>query len=66
MDEDVKKALREKLTVSVEVAGRAFGLSRNPAYTAVKTGEIPSIKIGGRIVVPTSQVRRMLGIEEVA
>jgi hypothetical protein len=38
MDEELKCALREKLTVSVEVAGRAFGLGRNSAYEACKSG----------------------------
>jgi hypothetical protein len=32
--------------------GRAMGLSRNSAYEGVRKGEIPSIKVGGRILVP--------------
>lgn len=67
MDEDVKKAVMTKLTVSVwPEAGRALGLGRNATYDGVKRGDIPSLKIGGRIVVPTATLRRMLGIEKEA
>ena len=51
-------------TVSVEMAGAALGLSRASAYEGVRTGEIPSIRIGRRIVIPTAQLRRMLGLDE--
>lgn len=63
MENLVRKALIENLTVSVEIAGKALGLSKNPAYEACKSGQIQSIKIGGRVVVPTAPLRKMLGIE---
>jgi hypothetical protein len=66
MDEELRKALTEKLTVSVEVAGKAFGLSRNAAYDACKSGQIPSLRIGGKITVPTAPLRKMLSIEDKA
>jgi hypothetical protein len=66
MDEDVRKALTEKLTVSVETAGKAFSLSRNAAYDACKSGQIPSLRIGGKITVPTAPLRKMLGIDDKA
>jgi excisionase family DNA binding protein len=50
-----------KKTVTVEEAARALGIGRNLAYLAVKSGEIPSIRIGKRILVPAAAVRRMLG-----
>jgi excisionase family DNA binding protein len=59
---EVMKALKGKTTVSVEVAGWALGLSRPSAYRALRSGEIPSTKIGGRYVVPTAPLRRMLGL----
>ena len=63
MENDVREALVRQLTVTVEVAGKAFGLSRNPAYAACKSGQIPCLRIGRKIVVPTAPLRRMLGIE---
>ena len=47
----------------VEEVAEAFGISRASAYEGIRTGEIPSIRIGRRIVVPTAAVRRMLGVD---
>lgn len=63
MSPGIKKRITEELTVPVEVAGEALGLSRNSAYEGCKSGQIPSIRIGKRIAVPTAPLRRMLGIE---
>ena len=35
--------------------------SRSSAYDAVKRGEVPSLRIGGRVVVPVPALLRMLG-----
>ena len=59
-DQPVAKA--QFLTVA-EVA-ELFGIGLSAAYKAVKTGEIPSIRIGGRILIPTAALRRMLGLDE--
>lgn len=39
-------------TVSVPTAAAILGVGRNTAYTAVRLGHIPSIRVGRRIVVP--------------
>ena len=54
---------RDLFAWAVEVAGKAFNLSKNPAYDACKSGQIPSFRIGKKIVVPTAPLRKMLGIE---
>ena len=62
--DDARKLLTENLTISVPDAGALLGgLSRNASYRAVKTGDIPSIRIGGRIVVPTAALRKMLSMD---
>lgn len=53
-----------KLTVTVEEAGRMVGISRGAAYQAVRTGELPSRRFGGRIVVPLAELRAMMGAAE--
>ena len=58
-DQPVAKA--QFLTVA-EVA-ELFGIGLSAAYKAVKAGEIPAIRIGGRILIPTAALRRMLGLE---
>ena len=50
-------------TTTVPVAGEVLGLSRNKAYEAAARGEIPTLKFGRRLVVPTMLLRRMLGLE---
>jgi excisionase family DNA binding protein len=49
--------------MQVDTVAKALGLSRAAAYNGVQTGEIPSIRIGRRIVVPTAAVRRMLQLD---
>jgi excisionase family DNA binding protein len=50
-------------TLTVEEAGDALGISRASAYEGVRTGAIPSLRIGRRIVVPTAALRRMLELD---
>lgn len=62
----MQERIIEKLsspTTTVPVAGELLGLSRNKAYEAAARGEIPTLKFGRRIVVPTMLLRRMLGLE---
>lgn len=40
---------------------RLLGLSRNAVYAGIMRGEIPSLKVGKRIVVPVPLLRAMLG-----
>ena len=63
MNEELK-AIFSKPTVSIPEAGRVcFGLSRNSSYAAARKGDIPTIKVGGSLYVPTSALRKILGIE---
>lgn len=52
---------RLPLTVTVEQAAELLGISRGSAYQAVHSGEIPSLQIGGRILVPRARLLEMLG-----
>jgi hypothetical protein len=48
-------------TMSVPEAGeKYFGLGRNASYAAAARGDIPTIKVGGRIFVPVAALDRML------
>lgn len=58
----VDEALRQP-TISVTDAGKLFfGLARNAAYSAAKRGDIPTVKIGGRIMVPVVPLAAKLGL----
>jgi excisionase family DNA binding protein len=50
--------------LSVEEAGDVLGLSRASSYGAVSRGEIPTIRIGRRLLVPTARLRTLLGENE--
>ena len=52
------KGTRRTATI-VEVA-KVLGVGRNQAYEAVRRGEIPSIRIGKRLLVPLAALERML------
>jgi hypothetical protein len=50
-------------TLSVPEAGAVFfGLARNASYDAAKSGDLPTIKIGGRILVPVAPLAEKLGL----
>jgi excisionase family DNA binding protein len=50
----------ERLTFTVPEAGRIIGISRGCAYEAARSGQIPTIRIGGRLVVPKAALMKML------
>ncbi len=50
----------ERLTLTVEEAAAALGISRASAYEAVHHGQIPCIRIGRRILVPRIALDRLL------
>ena len=50
----------EKLTLTIEETAKLLGIGRNLAYDRVKTGEIPVIKIGRRLLVPRRALEKLL------
>lgn len=50
-------------TLSVEEAAELLGLSRSAAYRAAARGELPTLRFGKRLIVPTRRLREMLGYE---
>jgi hypothetical protein len=63
MNEELRQLL-SKPTASIPEAGRiCYGLSRNGSYDAAKRGDIPTIKIGRLLKVPTAGLRRRLGLD---
>ena len=41
-------------------AGKALGIGKNQAYEGARRGQIPSIRIGKRIVVPKAAFEKLL------
>lgn len=48
-------------TITVEDAGELLGLSRSAAYRAADKGELPTIRFGRRLFVPTPKLLALLG-----
>ncbi len=44
-------------------AAAALGISKSSAYEAARSGELPTIRVGKRLLVPTAALRRMLQLD---
>jgi excisionase family DNA binding protein len=49
-----------RLALSVEEAGELLGISRGLAYELVRKGELPSLRLGRRLIVPLAALESML------
>lgn len=54
----------EPLTMTVDEAALMLGISRHTAYQCAKTGQIPTIRLGKRLVVPRIRLEALLRGEE--
>jgi excisionase family DNA binding protein len=52
--------ITEKLTFTVEEAGKLLGISRALAYEMARTRKLPTLRFGKRLVVPKKAVQDML------
>lgn len=50
----------ERLTFTVAETARLLGIARNTAYDRVRTGEIPVLRLGRRLLVPKRALERLL------
>jgi excisionase family DNA binding protein len=56
--------VQEPVTMTVPEAARLLGVSDSAAYDAAARGEIPSLRIGRRVLVKRHQLLAMLELEE--
>jgi excisionase family DNA binding protein len=52
----------DRLVLSVAEAGRLLGVSRAFAYELAARGELPTIRLGRRILVPKAALLAMVGL----
>jgi excisionase family DNA binding protein len=50
----------QRATYTVKEAARLHGISRGLCYEAIRRGEVPSIRIGRRLLVPKEDLRRLV------
>lgn len=53
----------ERVTISVPEAARRLGIGRNQGYEAAARGEIPTIRLGKRLLVPVAAFEAMLAVK---
>lgn len=49
-------------TLTIEEAGDMLGISRRSAYRAAARGELPTLRLGRRLLVPTPRLLALLGL----
>jgi excisionase family DNA binding protein len=50
----------ERVTMTVPEAAKALGIGKNQGYEAARAGQIPTIRIGKRLLVPRAAFERLL------
>lgn len=51
------------VTITVEEAAALVGMSRSAAYRAAARGQLPTVRLGRRLRVPTTKFLSMLGLD---
>jgi excisionase family DNA binding protein len=49
--------------ISVLDAAKVLGISRSYAYLMANTGELPTVRLGRRILVPVASLRDLAGLD---
>jgi excisionase family DNA binding protein len=56
--------MSEKLVLSVTEYAKLMNIGRDAAYTAVRNGDVPSVRVGNKIFrIPVAAVEQQLGLE---
>ena len=54
------KNASERQTQTITETARVLGIGKNQAYEAARSGQIPVIRVGRRLLVPTAALDRLL------
>jgi len=61
-----RDAWRDRPTVTITEAAEILGIGVSTAYRAARAGTMPRVRIGGRWVVPSAALERILELDEAA
>ena len=56
-------AIDERFAISILEAAKVLGISRSYAYQMAATGELPTLRLGRRILVPVAALRELVGLD---
>jgi excisionase family DNA binding protein len=51
----------QRLTLTIEEAAGLLGVGRATAYEAARRGQLPTLRIGRRLLVPRARLEELLG-----
>ncbi len=51
---------RPKQTLKIEEVAQILGIGRQTAYSLANSGQLPTLRLGRRLVVPIAALERML------
>ena len=51
-----------KLTLTISETARLLGIGRNTAYELARTGQLPALRLGKRLLVPRAALERLLHV----
>jgi len=54
--------MAERQTLTIPEAAELLGVSRGLAYAAARVGDLPTVKLGRRLLVPRARLEDMLGL----
>ncbi len=52
----------ERRTYTVVEVSQILGIGRNTAYESCRSGEIPTVRVGGRVLVPRAAIDALLSV----
>ncbi|WP_327139027.1 helix-turn-helix domain-containing protein [Nocardia sp. NBC_01327] len=61
---DALRHLLVEPTVSIPDAARLLGIGRSTVYAAAKSGELPAIRVGRRVRIPSRWIRQALRVDD--
>jgi excisionase family DNA binding protein len=51
----------ERLALTIPEAARRLGISKNHAYLSAQKGDLPTFRIGGRVLVSVDSLNKIMG-----
>lgn len=60
IEKDLAKSNQERLCLSVPETAKILGISRGLAYELARSGQLPVVRFGRRLLIPRIALERML------
>jgi hypothetical protein len=58
----IRRLLKDRGLLSVPEAGAVCGLGKDASYRTAAKGDLPAVRIGGRLIVSVERLKQKLGL----